>query len=106
MRGRKASQNDLDRLDQWAESDCLIFNKTKCQMLQLGAGQQLAQHEPSVPKKANDIPVCISNSVSGRTGDVIVHLQAALVRLHFDYRVQFTTRRSCASMCREEQQSW
>ena len=112
--GCAAIQQDLDRLESWAERNLMRLNKSKCTALhlwrnncthqyRLGADllerssaekdlgvlvdnrMAMSQQRALVAKKANGTLGCIKKSTASRAREVILPLSSALVRPHLEH---------------------
>uniref|UniRef100_A0A8D0DXF8 Reverse transcriptase domain-containing protein n=1 Tax=Salvator merianae TaxID=96440 RepID=A0A8D0DXF8_SALMN len=115
---RERIQKDLEKLEQWAATNRMVFNKEKCKVLHLGKKNEkntyrmggiwlnsstsekdlgvlvdhrlnMSQQCEAAAKKANTILGCIKRSIESRSREVIIPLYSALVRPHLEYCVQF-----------------
>ncbi|GAB0176341.1 mitochondrial enolase superfamily member 1 [Grus japonensis] len=115
---RVTVQEDLDRLEEWANKKFMKFNKDKCKVLHLGKHNPGVQHRPgstqlgsssverdlgvvvdnrlnmsehcaAAAKKANRMLGCINKGITSRDKEVIIPLYSVLVRPHLEYSVQF-----------------
>ncbi|CAM4560442.1 unnamed protein product [Lepidochelys olivacea] len=118
LEGRDRIQRALDKLEDWAKSNLMRFNKDKCRVLHLGLknsmhcyrlgtewlGSSSAEKDQGVTvderldmsqqcalvaKKVNGILGCISRGIASRLRDVIIPFYSTLVSPHLEYCVQF-----------------
>ncbi|GAB0177111.1 mitochondrial enolase superfamily member 1 [Grus japonensis] len=118
LEGRATLQEDLDRLEEWANKNLMKFNKDKCKVLHLGKHNPGVQHSlgsawlesssverdlvvlvnsklsmneqcAAPAKNINKMLDCINKGNISRDKDVIIPLYSELVRPNLQYGVQF-----------------
>ncbi|PKU43587.1 reverse hypothetical protein [Limosa lapponica baueri] len=114
LEGRATLQEDLDRLEEWANKNLMKVKKDKCKVLHLGKQSRSAAHtgtyeagEQSVErdvvdnklsmseqcaaaaKQARRMLGCIKKIITSRDKELIIPLCSVLFRPHLQYCVQF-----------------
>ena len=116
--GRATLQAHLAGLEEWANKNCMKFNKDKWKVLQLGKHNAAVQHRlgsarlgsssaerdlgvlvanklnmsgqrAAAAKQADRMLGCINKGITSREKEVIIPLYSALARPHLEYCVQF-----------------
>uniref|UniRef100_A0A803TZL7 Reverse transcriptase domain-containing protein n=1 Tax=Anolis carolinensis TaxID=28377 RepID=A0A803TZL7_ANOCA len=111
---RSRIQNDLDRLERWAETNKMKFNRDKCKILHFSRKNGMQRYrmgnawlDSSTCEKdlgvlvdnklnmsqqcdaANGILDCITRGIASRSREVMLPLYSTLVRPHLEYCIQF-----------------
>ncbi|KAK4824023.1 hypothetical protein QYF61_009614 [Mycteria americana] len=92
FKGREALQRDLDRLESWAITNCIKFNKSKLESspaerdlgVWVDGKLNMSQQCALAAKRTNCVLGCIKHSIASQSREVIVPLYAALVRPHLE----------------------
>ncbi|PKU44324.1 rna-directed dna polymerase from mobile element jockey-like [Limosa lapponica baueri] len=116
--GKATLQEDLDKLEKWANKILMNFTKDKCQVLHLAKHNPGVQHTlgstwlgsrsvekdmgvlvnnklnmgeqcAAAAKKANRMLGCIYKGITSRDKELIIPLYSVLVRPHLEYCVQY-----------------